>query len=391
MTERVGVPYTDADIKIAAMHQFSLEISGGNDALFRALIATSADGIMVIDELGIVLVYSDACKRLFGYMPDEVLGHNIKMLMPEPYHGEHDSYLSRYRTTRERHVIGIGRDVKGRRKDGSIFPMYLSVGEGEIAGQRIFVGIVHDISSERQRDQKIQELQGELLHATRVTAMGHMSSALAHELNQPLGAILAYTGAMRRLINEDEPPLDELREAIDLTAQDATRAGQIIRRLRAFVEKRETLRNPEDVAVLVAEAVAIGSLGLAARGIKVSIVKAAVLPKVMIDRIQIQQILVNLIRNAVESMDQNARPQIGITTRYEAGYVQITVTDNGHGLAPEIVDRLFEPFATTKAQGMGMGLNICRTIVESHGGRIWAEANPEGGTVFAFRIPVAEA
>jgi two-component system sensor kinase FixL len=373
------------------MHQFSLEITGGNDALFRALIATSADGIMVIDELGTVLVYSDACQRLFGYIPEEVLGHNIKMLMPEPYHGEHDGYLSRYRTTRERHVIGIGRDVRGRRKDGSVFPMYLSIGEGEIAGKKMFVGIVHDITSERQRDQKIHELQGELLHATRVTAMGHMSSALAHELNQPLGAILAYTGAMRRLIDEDEPPLGELREAIDLAAQDATRAGQIIRRLRAFVEKRETLRNPEDVGVLVAEAVAIGSLGLAARGIKVSVGKSVEMPKVMIDRIQIQQVLVNLIRNAVESMDETAAPQIDVTTRYEAGYVQIAVTDNGHGLAPEIADRLFEPFATTKAQGMGMGLNICRTIIESHGGRIWAEANPDGGTTFAFRLPAAEA
>lgn len=373
------------------MHQFSDEITGGSDALFRALISTSADGIMVIDELGTVLVYSDACQRLFGYMAEEVLGHNIKMLMPEPYHGEHDSYLARYRTTHERHVIGIGRDVRGRRKDGSIFPMYLSVGEGAIAGKKIFVGIVHDITGERQRDQKIQELQGELLHATRVTAMGHMSSALAHELNQPLGAILAYTGAMRRLINEKDPPLDELREAIDLAAQDATRAGQIIRRLRAFVEKREVHRNPEDVGVLISEAAAIGSLGLAARGFKVSIGKSANLPKLMIDRIQIQQVLVNLIRNAVESLDNSSSPQISITARHEGEYVRIAVADNGHGLAPEIAERLFEPFATTKAQGMGMGLNICRTIVESHGGRIWTEGNTNGGSIFAFRLPVMQA
>lgn len=357
------------------------------DLLFRALISTSADGIMVIDEGGRVLVYSDACKRLFGYAPEEVVGQNVKMLMPEPYHAEHDGYIRHYKETGERHIIGIGREVVGRRKDGTTFPMYLSVGDGTYADKRIFVGIVHDISLDRQRDQTIRELQHELVHSTRVTAMGQMSSAIAHELNQPLSTILAYAGAMKRLIGNDNP---DLREALEETAKAAARAGDIIRRLRSFVEKRTPNRTPESVPVLVSEAMALGSIGLRSDGIKISVTIQDGLMPVYIDKVQIQQVLVNLIRNAAEAMNGCATQELTITAeRVGDENVVVSICDTGPGIADEIAAHLFQPFATTKEQGMGMGLNICRTIIEAHEGRIWADPNPSGGTTFRFRLPTA--
>lgn len=372
---------------MTGMYELSIEGAGRGETLFQALISTSVDGIMVIDEMGRVLVYSDACARLFGYMASEVLGRNIKMLMPESYSREHDEYLAHYRRTGERHVIGIGRDVTGRRKDGSTFPMYLSVGEGHLDGRRIFVGILHDISGEKERDRRIQELQDELLRATRVTAMGQMSSAIAHELNQPLGAILAYAGALQRLTRDGGASREALQQAIDHVARDAARAGQIIRRLRSFVEKRESNRSLENVEALLAETLALGAFG---QGAAIHLHMAPDTPELFIDKVQIQQVLVNLIRNAVEATQGAAEPVIRVAARADgADHVCVTVEDNGPGLSPEIMDRLFEPFATTKEGGMGMGLNICRTIIEAHGGRIWAEARPGGGTIFFFRLPVA--
>jgi two-component system sensor kinase FixL len=357
------------------------------DALLATLIATSVDGIMAIDARGTVLLYNQACTRLFGYAPDEVLGRNVKMLMPEPYHGEHDAYLSRYRAGGARHIIGIGRDVTGRRKDGSTFPMYLSVGEGVLDGKPIFVGIVHDISADHARDRRIQELQNDLLHATRAGAMGQMSSAIAHELNQPLTAILASTAAVRRLAEAPDAEPGLLREAAEGATRDAARAGEILRGLRAFVEKRPPSRSAQMLEPLLADAVALAATGAQKARIHAQIEPG--LPALLVDRIQLQQVLVNLIRNALEAMAGQDDAAIVIVARREGGDVQITVRDNGPGLPPPVAARLFEPFVTSRADGMGMGLSICRTIIEAHGGRIWAQTPEDGGTAFHILLPAA--
>ena len=361
------------------------------DALFHALIHTAIDGIMVIDEKARVQVYNSACERLFGYGPNEVLGRNVDMLMPEPYHSEHDGYIARYLKTGKPHIIGMGREVVGQRKDGSTFPMYLSVGEGEVGGKRIFVGIVSDISEQRARDKRIQELQGELLHVTRMTAMGEMASALAHEINQPLTALLNYTSAARRMAKNFGEPGAKLVDILERAVEQTERAGLIIRRLRNFIEKREPDRSAEDINKVVEDAIALGMAGFRDTGTKWILKVEPGLPQVFIDKVQIQQILVNLVRNATEAMSGRNKRQLTISTGLEGSDVEIAVSDTGTGLPDDVVSRLFHPFVTTKERGMGMGLSICRTIAEAHGGRLWLASNTPEGATFKLSLPVSDA
>jgi two-component system sensor kinase FixL len=360
-----------------------------DNSLFDALIATAVDGIMVIDEKGSVRIYNQACERLFGYTAAEVIGHSIKMLMPAPYHDEHDGYLKHYVATGEKHIIGIGREVQGRRKDGSVFPMNLSVGEGVIRGERIFLGIITDISHRIERERRILDLQSEMLHVSRLTDMGQVAAGLAHELNQPLTAILNYTNA--GLDIADERGDDELKSVFAKVAEQASRAGNIIRRLRAFIEKRGPNRTDEDITRTIDEAIRLGQINAAERGIKLRVLFEQGLPPVSVDRVQIQQVLINLMKNAAEAMEGQERRELTVTTsRISPELLQVSVADTGPGISDEMAEKLFQPFVTTKATGMGMGLSICRGIVEAHGGRLWLEASPGGGAVFRFNVPVAQ-
>ncbi|HWA88779.1 MAG TPA: PAS domain S-box protein [Rhizomicrobium sp.] len=363
-----------------------------SDVLFNTLIATAVDGIMIIDEMGLVQVYSDACERMFGYAGDEVVGRNVKMLMPPPYHEQHDDYLSRYRQTGERRIIGIGREVVGRRKNGTTFAMYLSVGEGSFNGRRIFLGIVHDISERKADEQRIQELQKELLHATRLTATGQLSAALAHELNQPLTAILNYAGILEEVAAQEKGPNGNMiRDIAGRISEQTARAGEIIRRLRGFVAKREPDRAVQDLNAAVQESVALGFTGAAELSVRLRSEMADGLPAVAIDKVQIQQVVINLVRNAVEALQACQRRNLTVTTARDGDdFVSVSVADTGPGLAPEVAASLFQPFVTTKAHGLGIGLSICRSIVEAHGGRLWMEPNEGGGTVFRFRLPIAK-
>jgi two-component system sensor kinase FixL len=364
-----------------------MDRSGSDDSLFDALIGFAVDGIMVIDERGIVRVYNKACERLFGYEAAEVIGRNVKMLMPQPYHGEHDGYLEHYVRTGEKHIIGIGREVSGLRKDGSTFPMTLSVGEGVIRGERLFLGIIADITERHARTRQIQEMQAEMLHVSRLTDMGQVSASLAHELNQPLTAILNYAGVCID-IAEDYNDSD-LKNALTEVAEQAARAGNIIRRLRSFTEKRAPVRSPEDLGRAVDEAVRVGQINAAERGIALRVRLERDLPQVVIDRIQIQQVLVNLIKNAAEAMERSPRKELTISLAVTPpGRVRVAIADTGPGIQAEAREKLFQPFVTTKETGMGMGLNICRGIVEAHGGRLWWEDNPDGGATFIFDIPL---
>ena len=361
----------------------------GEEAHLRSILETVPDAMIVIDEHGIIEAFSKAAERLFGYGVAEACGQNVRLLMPAPYRDQHDGYLQRYLATGERRIIGIGRVVVGLRKDGSTFPMELAVGEARLGARRVFTGFVRDLTEAQKTHARMQELQQGLLHASRLRATGQMAAALAHELNQPLTAVANYLRGAQRLMQAREPDLARVRDAVELAVQQTLRAGQIIRRLRGFVERGDVISRAEPVATLIEEASALALLGAKERSIRVIMSLAPDLPEILVERVQIQQVLLNLIRNAIEAMEHEPRRTLTITARREGAQVEIGVADTGPGLAPDVASQLFQPFVTTKPDGMGIGLSICRTIIESHHGRLWAEDNPGGGTVFHFTLPIA--
>src|SRR5215510_8410004 len=358
------------------------------EAHLTSILDTVPDAMIVIDERGVVQSFSSAAERLFGYKSSEVVGQNIKMLMPSPYRENHDSYVERYLRTGERRIIGIGRVVVGERKDGSTFPMELAVGEMRSSNQRFFTGFIRDLTERQQTEARLQELQSELVHISRLTAMGEMASTLAHELNQPLSAIANYLKGSRRLLEDSSDEQSTmLRDAVDKAADQAIRAGQIIHRLRDFVARGESEKRVESVKKLVEEASALALVGAKDQGVRVRFLFDPAVDLVLADKVQIQQVLLNLMRNAVEAMEGCAKRELMISTALAGeGMIAISVADTGVGIAPEIASQLFHPFVTTKRHGMGVGLSISRTIVEGHGGQINCEANPAGGTIFRLTL-----
>ncbi len=358
------------------------------EAYLRAIFDTAPDAIIVIDRDGTIRAFNPAAMRQFGWSFAEVAGQNVKMLMPLPYRDGHDGYIARYLATGERRIIGVGRVVVGLRKDGSTFPMELSVSEVRTEQGIFFMGFIRDLTERQLTEARLQDLQAELTHMSRLTAMGEMASALAHELNQPLSAIANYLTGSRRLIERGELDAKVIGGAIDKASEQALRAGDIIRRLRSFVSPAENERTVERVGKLVEEASALALVGAKDKNIQVSFRIDPEADLVLADRVQIQQVLVNLIRNALEAMDGAPRRELVIGSRPAPDrMVEISVSDTGSGIPPEVMKNLFQSFFTTKAEGMGVGLSVCRTIVEAHGGHIRAEPIPNGvGAIFRFTL-----
>jgi len=357
------------------------------EAHLSSILSTVPDAMVVIDERGIMQSFSAAAERLFGYAAAEAVGKNVSMLMPSPHREGHDGYISRYLRTGEQRIIGIGRVVVGERKDGSTFPMELSVGEMRSASQRFFTGFIRDLTERQETEARLQELQAELVHISRLTAMGEMASTLAHELNQPLSAIANYIKGSRRLLDGGTVRVEMLQGALEKAGEQALRAGQIIRRLRDFVSRGESERRVEVLSKLVEEASALALVGAKEHGVQVRFQYDPKCDLVLADKVQVQQVLLNLMRNALEAMMEAPRRQLLVETQpAEDDMVMVSVSDTGSGISPEIDHQLFTPFVTTKRHGMGVGLSISRTIIEAHGGRIWAEPNPKGGAVFRFTL-----
>jgi len=355
----------------------------------ESMINAIPDAIITIDELGLIRFFSTAAERMFQYKSEEVIGQNVKILMPAPYSAEHDGYLNRYLRTGEKRIIGLGRIVVGRRKDGTTFPIELAVGKALAKGKHVFTGVIRDISDRQKTERRLHEVQADLIHVSRLSAMGELASALAHELNQPLTAISNYLLAARQLVERGPENAERASEIIGRSIDQAMRAGQIIRQLRSFVEKREVERAPAEIDKVIDEASALAFIGIKERGIRVAIERQDDLPRVPIDRIQIQQVLINLIRNAVDAMEGQRRKELTIRTLREDAAVRISIIDTGSGIPRGMEEKLFQAFATSKPTGMGVGLSISRNIIEAHNGRLWFEANPSGGTIFHLALPLA--
>lgn len=357
-----------------------------HDSYLTAVMNAALDGVITIDERGTVLSMNSAAAKLFGFAPSEVIGQNVRMLMPEPDRGKHDSYISEYLRTGTPKIIGIGRQVEGMRKDGSIFPMELGVSVAEIDGKRVFVGLIHDLSQRRQFERRLQELQ-----SNRLDLMENMAAGLAHELKQPLTAIGAYLNFARRHLNEKVLSIEKVEEMLDGANAQVFRASEIIDNLRQFIARGETVRTLQNLNAVVRTACEFTDALAKEHHVKTSIDLEASPDTVVINKVQIQQVVVNLKRNAVEAMQNCERREMRVSTRpFGRDLIRVDVTDTGPGLPKEIKDRLFQQFTTTKPHGLGVGLSISRSIVEAHNGKIWAEPSPGGGTIFSFVLPLED-
>jgi two-component system sensor kinase FixL len=328
------------------------------EAHLRSILETIPDAMIVIDERGDILSFSAAAERTFGYTEAEVLGQNVRQLMPSPDRERHDSYLNRYLATGERKIIGFGRLTTARHRDGNTFPIDLHIGEARIGDERVFTGFIRDLTERRQAELRLHDLQSELAHVSRVTAMGTLATSIAHELNQPLTAIANYVETARDMLeNPDEETPAIVREALAECAAQSVRAGQIVRRLRDFISRGESERRIESLARVINEASALALIGAGERGVEVEITLDPKADSVLIDRIQLQQVVLNLSRNAFEAMAAVPVRRLKIGSKaIGGGHVQVTIEDSGPGLPPEIAERLFEPFLSTKSEGMALDL-----------------------------------
>lgn len=362
------------------------------DALLRSILATVPDAMIVIDVTGSIIFFSAAAERTFGYSEEEVLGRNVSMLMPSPDREGHDGYIRRYLETDFPHIIGIGRLTIGRRRGGGTFPMRLSIGEARTGEGRVFTGFVQDLTERQETEFRLEELQNELAHVSRISAMGTMASSLAHELNQPLAAIANYLeGALELLEDPHSENLNTVRAALQDATQQSVRAGRIVRGLRDFIARGDSEKRVESLGRLISEANALALIGAREQGIDVMLQLDPSVDKVLVGRVQVQQVLVNLIRNGIEAMATSPVKRLVIRTeKAPHGLVRVSVVDSGSGVDAEVATRLFQPFLSTKDTGMGLGLSICQTIIEAQGGNIWAEPALGGGTIFHFTLVGAD-
>ncbi|WP_156807957.1 two-component system sensor histidine kinase NtrB [Henriciella marina] len=370
-----------AEMDVDALHQH-----------FRSILQSVPDAMVVINETGIITAFSRAAEELFGYSSEELLGQNVKVLMAPLENSQHDEYIARYLRTGERRIIGIGRTVTARHSDGTLFPIDLKIGEANIGGNYLFTAFMRDLTEQRRNETRMKALQAEIVHFSRLSSVGTMASALAHELNQPLTVVTNYLEAARDLLETPDPEtMKMIQQALDEAAKQSVRAGQIVRKLRDYVSRGEVEKRPTALVPLLGDAIALVQAEMGKTSGQITVSVSEDVAEILAEPIQIQQVVINLVRNALEAMDGAADACVQIDARpASGGVVMISIEDNGPGIDREVADQLFRPLASSKATGMGLGLSICKTIVEAHGGTIEAMPGKNGGTRFVFTVEALE-
>ena len=358
----------------------------------NAIFNASIEGIITINSSGIILSTNSAVETIFGYSEKELIGCRFNKLMSPSQSKNQGNDLKSYLQAKAPSVIGQIREVEGMHKDGSMIPLDMTLVEFSIDGANYFTGIVRDVSLRKHQEQQEKEHLEELAHVTRLCLIGEMGSGIAHEVNQPLTAIANYTQACLRFIGADKPDLDQLGEILFKIHQQALKAGQIIHRMKDFVSSRKIYRTDTDINFLVEDAVSLCATDFKQNNISLELDLARNLPNVTIDNIQIEQVLLNLIRNSIDALidlPQKTQRQIQIQTQMKSfNQIEIKVHDNGSGINEAQKEKILTPFFTTKPTGMGMGLSISRSIIESHEGVLYFNSEPEKGTTFYFTLPV---
>ncbi|MFO1031039.1 MAG: PAS domain S-box protein [Planctomycetota bacterium] len=349
-------------------------------ARWQAIVDTATEGIVTIDEAARIETFNGAAERLFGYQAAEVLGHNVSLLMPNPYQQEHDGYMQRYLRTGERRIIGIGREVLGRRKDGTEFPIDLSVGEGRTDGRRFFTAVIRDITERK-------EMQTKLAQAERLAAAGELAAGVAHEINNPINTVINCA----QLVQDG----DDARENCQVIIEEGKRIADIVGDLLQFARDDHDRPQATPVPEVVQRTLRMLGENWKRHGVRLSIEVPDDLPAVQARPQRLQQVLLNLLINAKDALlgvEREVR-QVWLAATPRDGGVELTVRDNGPGLPEHLGARVFEPFVTTKRArgGTGLGLSISKSIVEGYGGRIVVESVPGVGATFRIWLPVAAA
>lgn len=357
----------------------------------HAILDTAADAIIIIDKSGAIEIFNQSASQMFGYTVAEAVGHDVSMLMPTPHRERHQAYIERYLDTHEPRIIGLGRELTGERKDGTRFPISLAVSEINLSGERRFTGIIRDLTEQYASRQTLAEQRERLAHVGRLSTMGEMTASIAHEINQPLTAISMYAQAgLKMLENQGDPA--KLKEALEKLNLQALRAGAVIERIQRFAKAQAGVREHVDLNGLLTDLLKLAESDARLHDIQLELELDDELPELLVDPIQVQQVALNLIRNAIDAMTEIGCPHgrtIVMTSRRTADdQLEVAVRDLGPGVADSQVDLLFTPFHTTKHDGMGMGLSICRSIISEHGGELSYFNNEGPGATFFFRLPI---
>jgi PAS domain S-box-containing protein len=381
-----------------------------SEARAHAILATAVDAVVVIDERGVVETFNPAAERMFGFTTEEITGQNVNLLMPEPYHIEHDGYLANYLRTGDKKIIGIGREVAGRRKDGTVFPVELAVSEARLGERRVFVGIVRDLTerkrveealrdSNRQleramaalqaRGDEIKAMSQQLWQAAKLAAVGELAASIAHELNNPLAIVSLRVESLLGQTAADDPR----RRGLEIVEQEVERMANLVANLLQFSRRGQPRVSTLDVSEDLVKTLELVHHHLRTRRIKVVQEFAPDTPVIQADRQQLRQVFLNLLTNASDAMPDGGT----LTVRVARGSLdgrpglELEFSDTGVGIAPENLPKVLEPFFTTKEEGKGtgLGLAICRRAVQEHNGTIQVSSELGKGTSVRITLPLA--
>ncbi len=346
--------------------------------IHSGILDSATDAIVTINEDHIIVGYNRGAENIFGYTREEAIGQDLKIIIPPPYKENHQEFVRRYVATRSPRLIGKHVQLNAQRRDGSEFPMSISFSVAEIRGDLYFTGIIRDITEYKNMEER-------LLQSERLAAVGNTISHIAHEIKNPLTII----GGFARQLQKSPGLDDKSQHKLDIINEEVTRLESMIAEMRDFVKRPSAQKEPGNLEVLVDEVVDLFEDSLQERRITVNREKAPETPSLSFDRQQIHQVLINLFKNALEAMPQGGK--LTVATRVQGPNLELSITDTGQGMTPEVKASIFQPYFTTKEKGSGLGLAICQNILEEHGGCIIAESAPEQGSTFTIQIPLEEA
>ncbi len=356
------------------------------------ILDAAVDAIIIIDAHGIIHSVNAATSRMFGHEPETLLKEPVGALMPEPHRSQHQAFIEHYLRTGDAKIIGIGRELTAQKVDGTVFPISLAISEISAGNERYFAGVIRDLTEQKDAMAHIAEQRERLAQVGRLSTMGEMTASIAHEINQPLTAIAMYSQACQRLLQQEALDRDKLAEALGKLSTQALRAGAVIERIQRFVRNEDGQREWTDLSRLLRELILLTEPDAKLHSIALQFdVDQSLMCHC--DPVQIQQVVINLIRNAIDAMHGQPSPgpaEVRVELCAAGDQALIRVVDSGPGIADDVADSVFEAFHSTKADGMGMGLSICRSIADAHRGSLSFFNNREVGCTFELRLPLDE-